>query len=1065
MFRLHTIDAKMINSLKLRHSMLCSLMSVFFWLQACGGGGDDVVAHATASPSSTAVSASTDSTSTSSLNVGDGIAKASAAPSAAPWRVKFDAGQAVDAVEPPPSVSTAAETELDAKSCREGKEAAASAASGNGAKTKVGAAASATCLAVLASLAPVPAMGQQIAPTATYNLPGGAVVQLAGHAAAAGPAAVWPTRPLGRIYYVNSALGNDSATGLAETALRADGPWRSLARVGSARLNAGDMVILACGSQWNETLRLPASGTVARPIVVTAASGCQIPPAIDGSVAIAPSAWQRVSATVFRTTLNRVPDQLFATSGTFLEAHHPNSTNTSSNEWTGWAKLPSNGNVVTTKDGTGSQRVTLGPELNLPAGGVLQAGMQAHFRSHSWTIDEADVASASGTTLVFAAPTGYPLESTIGYYLSGLAWMVDSPGEWHYDRNTAQLTAWMPDSFAPSTPVYAATLAAGVDLSARQYVTINGLTVRRAGTGVVMRDSLGVEIKNNRIEDITHRGIDAANSRNARFLANTIARTGLDAIAGFVPGNPVAIAMTVQDNMITESGVLMKGDRVIGPPRRSLAAVHGVPNSIITGNTVINSGYIGIRLMGSSRVENNVVLRSCLVLDDCGGIYIWNDRDSQILNNVVAGGRGPIAGKHEREPFSAAQGVYLDEAATNIVVKGNMTYDNDHGVLLHVSSNNQIFDNTLYANRRSQMWLQASRARFIATGDMANNHIRNNFFGAFGDAGALTLDNEFGPTSGLARIEGNLAAPTHANPVRLISNVNRQTLNWREWSAQFNLPTDPGQPPSGGAESMSTWYTIAGSNLVPNAGYANAAAGWGTWNATTPFATMTDIACAKGRCLRVTAGASSTLITSPNFSVRKDQWLRLSVDIFKADNEPLTLTLRRGGGGSNGYERLTAEVLTLNAPSGWSRHRFMVQATDTVNFRDPRTGDMGARLDVEGIAARREVIVGGFEAVPIQTSVEASASALLVNAGGSSQVMACPLPAAQQAACAGMRRVADRSVVSWPIQMAPRSSLLLFGQDPALTDSDGDGIADRQDSCPGTARLAAVNARGCAYMQ
>lgn len=1057
--------------------MFVSLMSICLWLQACGGGNEDASPYGSGSESATVRLAGTASNDTAAagVNVSEGTAKALALPAFVlerlagrqPERTQADARAAVQGAPVAPVASATvppADAEVTVESCESNVQNTLAADQGitSIANANANTSFSAACLALMSALAPVTVSAQLTAPTATYSLPGGTVVQVAGQAASAGPSAAWPGRGIGRIYYVDSALGDDSSTGLAARALRGHGPWRSLARLATQRLSPGDMVILACGSSWNDTLRLASSGSATQPITVTAASGCQTPPVIDGSVAIAPGAWQRVSATVFRTTLNREPEQIFASTGTFLEAHHPNSTRTDSNEWTGWAALPNNGNVVVTKDGTGSQQVTLGSEIALPAGGRLEAGMVARFRTHSWSIDEVEVSSVAGNTLNFASPTTYPLEASIGYYLMGRAWMVDSPGEWHYDSRTAQLSAWMPDSYAPITTVYATTLAVGLDLSGRQFVIVNGLTVRRVGTGASLRGSHTVEIRNSRFEDITHRGVDASNSRIARFVANTFARTGLDAIAGYVPGQAVALAMTIQNNMITESGVLVRGERVIGPPRNTLAAVYGVPNSIITGNTLVNSGYIGIRAMGSSKVENNVVLRSCLVLDDCGGIYLWNDRDSQILNNVVAGARGPLAGKHEREPFSAAQGVYLDEAATNILIKGNITFDNDHGVLLHVSSNNQVFDNFVYGNRRSQMWLQASRARFIATGDMVNNHIRGNFFGAFGDAGALTLDNEFGSVTGLARIEGNMAQSTHANPVRLISNANRQTLNWRAWSALFNPPIEGIQPT---VETPTTSYTVSGVNLVPNPGYANAAAGWGTWNQTPPFARIQDLPCPTGRCLRITAGASPTLVSSPNFSVQKDQWLRLSLDIFKSTNEPLNLALRRGGGGNNGYESLTSEKLTLNAASGWSRHHFVVQANATVLFRDSRTGDLGARMDVEGIAANSVVMVGNFEAVPVTLSVAASASAMVVNAGNAAQVMNCPLATSQQSFCTGLRRLSDKSLVTWPLQVAPYSAVVLYGQDPSLSDTDGDGIADRLDSCPGTARLAAVNSRGCAYGQ
>jgi len=44
-------------------------------------------------------------------------------------------------------------------------------------------------------------------------------------------------------------------------------------------------------------------------------------------------------------------------------------------------------------------------------------------------------------------------------------------------------------------------------------------------------------------------------------------------------------------------------------------------------------------------------------------------------------------------------------------------------------------------------------------------------------------------------------------------------------------------------------------------------------------------------------------------------------------------------------------------------------------------------------------------------------------------------------------------------------SEIIFSRDPTLVDHDGDGIADSQDACPGTAAGAMTNARGCSYEQ
>ena len=69
-------------------------------------------------------------------------------------------------------------------------------------------------------------------------------------------------------YYVDSEHGNDSWSGKMPTpsgSSSVDGPWQTLGRLATAPLLPNDVVYLACGGNWNETLRLTSSGTSGNP--------------------------------------------------------------------------------------------------------------------------------------------------------------------------------------------------------------------------------------------------------------------------------------------------------------------------------------------------------------------------------------------------------------------------------------------------------------------------------------------------------------------------------------------------------------------------------------------------------------------------------------------------------------------------------------------------------------------------------------------------------------------------------------------------------------------------------
>ncbi|UZW55419.1 right-handed parallel beta-helix repeat-containing protein [Sphingobium sp. JS3065] len=76
-------------------------------------------------------------------------------------------------------------------------------------------------------------------------------------------------------YYVDSNLGNDSASGTAR-----DQPWRTLARINGWPLQPGDQILLAAGSVWREPLTITRSGKPGAPITI-AATGAGARPRID----------------------------------------------------------------------------------------------------------------------------------------------------------------------------------------------------------------------------------------------------------------------------------------------------------------------------------------------------------------------------------------------------------------------------------------------------------------------------------------------------------------------------------------------------------------------------------------------------------------------------------------------------------------------------------------------------------------------------------------------------------------------------------------------------------------
>ena len=214
------------------------------------------------------------------------------------------------------------------------------------------------------------------------------------------------------------------------------------------------------------------------------------------------------------------------------------------------------------------------------------------------------------------------------------------------------------------------------------------------------------------------------------------------------------------------------------------------------------------------------------------------------------------------------------------------------------------------------------------------------------------------------------------------------------------------------------------------------------------------------------AGASPGLISTPNFGTVQDRWYRVSFDAkTAAANQAVSITVRRGGGGSNGYEGLASGSQAFAGTTSWARYSFVFKATKTINAADPVTGDLGARIDFDRNMPGTAVSIGNVEMLPLSAIETSLKTRVLVNSTNVPLAVACPDQATDAALCTQFAKFSDGVPVGWPYTLPARSSEVIFSRDSTLLDSDGDGVPTFQDQCAGTIVGAYSNGRGCSFAQ
>ena len=124
-----------------------------------------------------------------------------------------------------------------------------------------------------------------------------------------------------------------------------------------------------------------------------------------------------------------------------------------------------------------------------------------------------------------------------------------------------------------------------------------------------------------------------------------------------------------------------------------------IPNTTVTNNVIYNISTSGIQAenggsgsnLSSLRVANNVVLSTCLLVRDCGSIYVQDSNTTstniRIINNFV---------RDSGTPASKARSIYLDDGVSGAVVSNNIsTGIFNFAFTIHGGSNNSISSNII----------------------------------------------------------------------------------------------------------------------------------------------------------------------------------------------------------------------------------------------------------------------------------------------------------------------------------------------------------------------------------
>jgi parallel beta-helix repeat protein len=480
-------------------------------------------------------------------------------------------------------------------------------------------------------------------------------------------------------YYISSS-GNDGNNGSISS------PWRTIGRVNSVTLQAGDQVLFERGGTYRGSLYINQSGTAASPITIGAYGSGNAPLFVGSQLA---ANWVVHQGNIWKTQISasRVA-HLFYNDSLLPIARFPN---------TGWLRSD-NGSPTQINDS----------ELNQPSG--YWNGATVVVRSTAWSYDTANVTSYT-TGVLNMTSIVYNLSTyNWGYFLRNKFELLDAPGEWFYDRATSTLYLY-PITSNPNTSTVEIVTAfqegdgCGISVNwQRSNVVIENLAFKNYGyAGVRTSGSNNVTVRNCSFDKCDD-GIRAYGNGQT-FLNNTLTRCrkiGIDAISGPGYGNNNLI----ENNTITDCAIYPGlGKSNWGYFGLSCTGA----NNVIRGNRLTRIGYIALSFSGNCLVENNVIQNACFILSDGSGIAFDQTDGAIIRKNIVLSTLGSVesCATNFTGCDPKGKGIYFGNISNrnNIVEENTVAYCNGAGIWFDhtmVQTGNQIRNNILFGNNLYQ---------------------------------------------------------------------------------------------------------------------------------------------------------------------------------------------------------------------------------------------------------------------------------------------------------------------------------------------------------------------------
>lgn len=399
--------------------------------------------------------------------------------------------------------------------------------------------------------------------------------------------------------------------------------------------------------------------------------------------------------------------------------------------------------------------------IQLPNNDVVGASLV--WKAHDWLILVDSIVRYESRLLTIATNKHeeFSFPPVTSFFIEGKCWMLDAPGEWCVEQG--RLYVWAHDSGSPEARAVAAPKGRAINVNNTNSISIENIKINIATIGIEANNINHLSIRNTQFQNIGDEAIIAGGT-DIQLEDVRIIQTGLN-----------GIRFTDDARQIIVKNSYIQGAGMLGMPKRSKAAIvlEQAQQANISGNTIVDSAYIGIRIFRNSVVEKNTIVRACLRLTDCSGIYTFA-RDGLPLNTTII--NNSIRDTHGSLTF----GIYLDDQANHVQVLENNISNNSGGMQLHNTFNNLIQDNYFYKNKNQQILFNETSHFSV----MHDNKILKNKFDTDEDVPVYRLWSALGAST-IGNFGWYSANAYKGGHKEFAECAGSGMINWEKWKLRM----------------------------------------------------------------------------------------------------------------------------------------------------------------------------------------------------------------------------------------------------------------------------------------